>query len=122
MARLLASFGWLCFGGPRRVPARLSAPLSSDHLTALAVGARHDRAPLHPNPWGLFIQSWAGKRDEDADRRGVACRAPRISRGTSAAGLDDRNRARPLFSWRKARRQRRAAPPFEIDGGERCLA
>jgi len=36
----------------------------------LAVGARHDGAPLHPNPWGLFIQSWAGKRDEDADRRG----------------------------------------------------
>jgi hypothetical protein len=30
--------------------------------------------------------------------------------------------SRPLFSWRKARRQRRAAPPFEIDGGERCLA
>jgi pimeloyl-ACP methyl ester carboxylesterase len=30
--------------------------------------------------------------------------------------------SRALFSWRKARRQRRAAPPFEIDGGERCLA
>ena len=44
MSRPLARFGELCFGCPRRVSARLSAPFSSGHLTPSPLGACHDRA------------------------------------------------------------------------------
>src|SRR5258705_9706839 len=48
MSRLWVRFEWLCIGRPRRGSARLPAPLSSNHLTAFALGARRDRAPLRP--------------------------------------------------------------------------
>src|SRR5580765_405986 len=44
MSRPLARFGELCFGCPRRVSARLSAPFSSGHLTPSPLGVCHDRA------------------------------------------------------------------------------